>query len=193
MREHTSIKTATRGMETENERQSRLQHQISSLRSGNRTAILATLGEIRVDGDVSILPELFDLLLDQEDEQVLLEIRTLLNDLKDQEAAPVLADAINQADYQGISQYLVAACWQNGLSYGKFLDQFVEAAIRGSYETAIEAFTVIEGAMGEVEEPQRERAIRFIRSHLPEMDDQKKILLHELVKVILSYGGSVHF
>jgi len=178
-------------MEPENEKQARLKQQIAALRSGNRAAILSTLREVRIDGDVSILPELFELLLNQEDEQVLLETRTLLNDLKDQEAAPVLAGAINQAAYEGIAHHLVAACWQNGLSYGKYLDRFVDAAIHGSYETTIEAFTVIEGAIGEVDEPQRQRSVRSIHAHLGEVDDQKKILLLELVKVINSYGESV--
>jgi hypothetical protein len=72
-------------------RHNKLHGQIQSLRSGNRNAILDTLKELRSEGSVSILPELFQVLLVQEDEQIQGEITSLLNDLKDKEAAEVLA------------------------------------------------------------------------------------------------------
>ena len=72
----------------------KLRQQIASLRSSKRSAILETLKELRSYGDVSVLPELFNLMLIQEDEEVLGEITTLLNDLKDKEAAEILAEAI---------------------------------------------------------------------------------------------------
>jgi hypothetical protein len=174
-------------MEAENIQKEKLKNQISALRSGNKTAILVTLKEIRSEGDISIIPELFDLLMDQEDSQIIAETTTLLNDLKEQKAAPLLAEAINNPEYEGIVQILVAACWQNGLSYGAYLDQFVKVAIRADYATAIEAFTVIEGAIGEVEKDQRVHSIQTIQKHLPDADEQKQSLLRELVKVIASY------
>ncbi|MGW8316709.1 MAG: hypothetical protein ACWGNV_13990 [Bacteroidales bacterium] len=173
-------------MEPEND-QKKLAHQIEALRSGNRTAILASLKELRMEGEVAVLPELFDLLLDQEDEQILLDTRNILNDLKDPSAAAILAGAINKKEFEEIRSVLVAACWQNGLSYGEYLEEFVDAALHGDYMTAIEAFTVIEGAIGEVEPLRREKAMETIRSQISGVDEQKKILLDELVKVIASY------
>jgi hypothetical protein len=80
----------------------KLKQQIASLRSSNRSAILETIKELRSEGDVSILPELFDLMLIQEDEEILGEIATLLNDLKDEEASEVLAEAIANQEYEKI-------------------------------------------------------------------------------------------
>lgn len=173
-------------MEPEKE-QKKLARQIEALRSGNRTVILSALKEVRTEGEVAVIPELFHLLLDQEDEQILLETRNILNDLKDPRAAGILAGAVNQKAYQEIRSTLVAACWQNGLSYGEYLETFVEAAIQGDYMTAIEAFTVIEGAIGEVEPARREKAIGRIRAHMPGVEAQKKILLDELVRVMINY------
>ncbi|RLD89957.1 MAG: hypothetical protein DRJ29_16115, partial [Bacteroidetes bacterium] len=93
----------------------KLKQQIASLRSSNRSAILETIKELRSDGDVSILPELFNLMLIQEDEEILGEIATLLNDLKDEEASENLVEAIANQEYEKIQTPLVAACWQNGL------------------------------------------------------------------------------
>lgn len=165
----------------------KLTDQIQSLRSNNRNAILGTLQELRSEGSVSILPELFQLLLVQEDEQVQGEITALLNDLKDQEAAEVLARSIADPEYAAIRQILVAACWQNGLSYGKYLNVFTEVLISEEYPAALEAFTVLEAAIGEVEAPRRAKLAGRLRSGLDQVDSQKKNLLTAMLGTIESY------
>ncbi|MEA3462275.1 MAG: HEAT repeat domain-containing protein [Bacteroidota bacterium] len=165
----------------------KLKHQIESLRSSNRTAILGTIKELRSEGDVSVLPELFNLMLIQEDEVIQSEIVTLLNDLKDKEAAEVLAEAIADPEYEKIRTALVAACWQNGLSYGKQINTFVDVVISGDYSASIEAFTVIEEAVGELEQEERTELARSLKSKLQQVEAQKKPLVVELVKVIERY------
>ena len=174
-------------MEPENSTSNKLKNQIQSLRSGNRSAILTTLNELRRDGNVSILPDLFDLLLEQEDEQIISDIRSLLSDLKDMDAVPVLVEAIGNKDNSKILTILVSACWQNGLSYGKQIDTFAEVVITGEYEAAIEAFTVIEEAIGDLEQDERDQLMTNFKSRVKDVDEQKKPLLSELVKVIANY------
>lgn len=165
----------------------KLRLQIASLRSSNKSAILGTLKELRSEGDVSVLPELFNLMLIQEDEEILDEIASLLNDLKDKEAAEVLAEAIANPEYEKIQTSLVAACWQNGLSYGKHLTTFVNVVVSGDYSTAIEAFTVIEEAVGDIKPEERTALVRSLKSKVKQVDEQKKALFVELVKVIETY------
>jgi len=165
----------------------RLKQRIEALRSSNRTAILSTIKELRSEGDVSVLPELFNLMLIQEDQKILDEIVSLLNDLKDKEAAPVLAEAIANPEYLEIQSSLVAACWQNRLSYGKHISTFVDVLISGEYSAAIEAFTVIEEAIGELEQEDRMKLVSSMKSKLRDLDEQKKSLFVELVKVIETY------
>ena len=173
--------------ELEKSKNNRLQSQIQTLRSGNRSAIITTLHDLRSTGSVPILRELFDLILDQEDEQITDEISSLLNDLKDKEAAPLLVEAIASPVYSKIQSILVAACWQSGLSFGNYVDTFVEVAITGEYDAAIEAFTVIEEAIGDIEEPERKKLTSIIDSRMEEVSERKKPLLRELVKVISGY------
>lgn len=165
----------------------RLKQQIEALRSSNRTAILSTIKELRSEGDVSVLPELFNLMLVQEDQEILDEITSLLNDLKDIEATAVLADAIANPEYQEIQAPLVAACWQNGLSYGEYIGVFVDVLISGDYTAAIEAFTVIEEAIGELAQEDRVKLVSSMKSKIRQLNEQKKALFAELVKVIESY------
>lgn len=166
---------------------SRLKSQIQSLRSGNRSAIIATLMEVRISGSVAILPDLLELLVTQEDDQIIKEILSIFNDLKDQEAVPILVDAIGNPEYSEYTTELVAACWQNGLSYGKYADRFLAVVLDGGYAAAIEAFTVIEESVTGLEESERKHLIHQIQSRIGESSDQKRPLLTELAKVIASY------
>ena len=165
----------------------RLKEQIQTLRSSNRTAILETLKELRNEGNVSVLPELFMLLLVQEDEDILTETSALLNDLKEKEAAEILTDAIANPEYQKIQTILVAACWQNGLSYGKYIDTFVDVLVTADYSAAIEAFTVIEEAMGDLEDKERLKLAGSLKSKLHKVEEEKKALFAELIKLIDNY------
>ncbi len=63
----------------------KLKQQIASLRSSNRSAILETIKELRSEGDVSILPELFNLMLIQEEgEACVCEITYALDESQNQ-------------------------------------------------------------------------------------------------------------
>ena len=67
------------------------------------------------------------------------------------------------------------------------MDTFVEVVLSGEYDAAIEAFTVIEEAIGDLELIERERLVSDIKSRIQDADDQKKPLLSELVQVIRDY------
>jgi len=174
-------------MDAEKNKKEQLKGQISAIRSGNRTSILDALKEIRQESNIAIIPELFDLLLEQENEEIIQEVSSLLNDLKIQEAAPILAEALQNPTYKPISRMLAAACWQNGLSYGKYANTFVSLTISADYETAIEAFTVLEEAVGDLEPEERQKLILTIKHGMSGAEEQKKLLLRELVKSIESY------
>ena len=167
--------------------QDKLKGQIRALRSGNRTSIMDALKEIRDDSKIDILPELFDLLLEQENEEIVHEVSTLLNDLKLQEAAPFLAEALANPVYEPIARILASACWQNGLSYALYAESFTRLIIRADLETAIEIFTILEEAVGELEEDERNKLVLSIKHGMSGSDEHKKLLLRELIKSIESY------
>lgn len=169
------------------ESQNKLQAQIQSLHSGNKSAILTTLKELRSLGNVSILPDLFQVMLVQEDEQIVGELTNFLNDLKDPEAAEVLAKAVANPEYKAIQTVLTAACWQNGLAYGKHLGIFAEVLITADYVTALEAYTVLEEAIGEVEAVERQKLSYQLKSKLDKVDKELKPLVVAMVNTIDSY------
>lgn len=164
-----------------------LKKQLEGLHSGHRSTILETISSIRADSQVSILPSVFELLADHEDEEIRTRIAMLLNDLKLQEAAPLLAEAVNNPDYSHVAHILAAACWQNGLSYGPQAAHFVRAAIEGTYQTAVESFTVLEEAAGDLAPEERMELIRSVDQGMSRAGEQKELLLQELKKVLEQY------
>jgi hypothetical protein len=174
-------------METEERGKEKLKGQIIALRSGNRTTVVDALKEIRNESNIDILPDLFNLLMEQEDHEIILGVSSILNDLKVQEAAPMLAEAIADPAYDPIARIIASACWQNGLSYGPYAESFTRLLIRADLETAIEAFTVLEEAVGELEPLEREKMVIVIKHAMSGCDAHKKLLLRELIKSIESY------
>ncbi len=161
-----------------------LTKQIADLRSGNKGVIISTLKEVRENSDPSVLHELFSLLLEREEEEIITEIGTLLCDLKNEEAAGILAGALEKEEYRPIARILASACWQNGLSYGKYSLTFVKLALEADFETAFEAITVLEEGAHELEDKERKEIIANLTLGILEADPQKQALLHELIHSI---------
>jgi hypothetical protein len=161
--------------------------QISILRSGNITAILATIHEVRTMGNSSLLPEIFDLLLVSENEEVRNACSGLLNDLKPDESAGYLVSALKSEKYKPVRNILVSACWQNGLDYHEDVLLFADLLIYDTYTVALEAFTVIENSLGAMEERDIVRLSGKLKLGLKSADENKKRLINELLSVIMSY------
>lgn len=161
--------------------------QISILRSGNTSAIIDTIQEIREKGSITILPELFDLLLGSENDEIIKSCSSLLNDLKNKESVQYLVKALKDEKYEPVRHILVSACWQNGLDYHEEFQLFTEIVLNDNYAAAIEAFTVIESILGDL----TDRDILFLTEKLNRgielAKEDKRALIRELLSVVKNY------
>lgn len=157
---------------------------IQSLRSGNTRATLETITQLRNRGSISILHEIFELMLITEEEELLDACVKLLNDIKNKEAVLSLVDAIADPKYSPICKELVASCWQSGLDYHEHLMVFVDVAIKADYATSLEAFTVIEDCIGQVEDNTRKKSIEKLKKELDSISEDKLPLIRELISMI---------
>lgn len=154
------------------------------LLSGRTVTVVSALDEIKAKGNVAYLPLLFELLNSNPDEQVEKEILNILGTLKIQEAVPVMAEALQSAEYRSIRKKLTTACWQNGLDYKNHLPVFVDLIINEDWETGFEAFTVIENLEKFPEQEIIDRSLSSIENALPEASDKKKYFLQEILVLI---------
>ncbi|SRR6056297_139218 len=165
-------------------RKEREKKQIQALRSGNVQAIKSALEQMRATGTPEILPEIFKLMIKEPEETVYNESVKLLNDLKYQDAANVIMDAIENKQYSAIRKDLVSSCWQNRLDFHEYIETFVHIAIMEQYEIALESYSVIEDAVPEVSDKLKTRCIQTIRNHLSASSPEKRRLLEAMADMI---------
>ncbi len=63
--------------------------------------------------------------------------------LKENNAQELLIEVTGMEQDADRRRILVAACWETGLDFSKHLLFFVELAVKGNYDTSLEAMTVI--------------------------------------------------
>ncbi len=154
------------------------------LLSGRSVTVVSALEEIKVRGNIAYLPLMFDVLNSQPDEQVENEILKILGTLKIQEAAPVMAEALQSEQYRSIRKQMATACWQNGLDYKNYLPVFVDLVINEDWETGFEAFTVIENLEKLPDQEVIDLSASKIERALPEVSGKKRYFLQEILILI---------
>ncbi len=159
---------------------------ITALESSDPESIITTLYEIRNSGSVKILPVLFNLIHKKTDPGIRNEILNMLSEIKSQEAVPLITSSLDKNDYGDYMPAFIAACWQSGLDFSKYLRVFAGLFIQGDYKTALEAFTVIEESIPNASENDHMDCIRFLRDAECMVTDEKLPLYKELRKVVES-------
>ena len=165
------------------------QELISGLNSSDETTVSETIRELRIHGNIDVLPDVFSLLFSKRMENIEDEIVNFLNDIKDQEAVDPFMDAIKE--YRGKKSYerLVAACWQCGLDFSAYIDRFIELVLEEDYYTSLEAFSVIEENVTNLNSQQRSARIEFIRAKFESLSPEKRLLVNELMSLMSNVSG----
>ena len=130
------------------------------------------------------IPFLLDMLLLNQQEEIEKEITKLLGNVKDKAAVPVFIEALQNEKYIEIRKTICTACWQNGLHYHEYMPTFLQIIITGDWETAFEAFTVIDNMEFLPGEDIIEQIKRIIAPELKTANEQKKYFLEEILSKI---------
>ncbi|MFO7842919.1 MAG: hypothetical protein R6V16_03840 [Bacteroidales bacterium] len=156
---------------------------IKNLHSTNQEIIINTLKFISTDGNKDIMPEVIHLLQQTKSTVIKNEIIKILENLKDPNSAPKLIDAIEDEGYNGELPILVSACWKNGLNYEEYIETFVRIFIRGNFQLAFDAFTVIDN-MEKIKEKDADRCIKKLETSIEDISNDKRQLFNELTTII---------
>ena len=156
----------------------------ANLFSANMAKVIAALNTLKEKGNIGYLPLLFDLLNSNPETEIENEITFLLENLKIEDAVPVIIEAIQNPGYANIRKKIIVACWENGLDYSKYFQVFVDLVIHEEWETGFEAFTVIENIENIPDKEITDIARDKIHEALKDAGEQKKYLLHEILTLI---------
>lgn len=156
-------------------------NKVNRLNSTDPNVALHAITELREEGNASYIPVLIELLHSTDHAAIKSEIAGLLSELKHRDAVPLMIEAIENKKYTNELNYLVSACWGNGLDYSDHLSLFIDLMIDYDFLVAFEAHTVITNMSGKISNEIVEKESRKIKEAMLHSDDQKKELLHDLL------------
>ncbi len=163
-------------------KQEKIDEQIKkNLFSAKTSVVISAIEAIKIKGNSLYIPVLFDMLNSSPEPEIEKEITNLLGTVKDKNCVNSFVRAIEENKYKSIRKKILTACWQNGLDYSTFLPVFIDVIIHDDWETAFEAFTVIDN----LEFLPRTEIINLstakILDALPLASDQIKYFLNEVL------------
>ena len=157
---------------------------VSQLESNNPAAVMIAIREIRQHGSIRILPYLFRLMKPSTHEAIRESILMLIGELKTREAVPVIVSNLEKTDRGGDFTRLVAACWQSGLDFSSQIPFFIRIFVDGDYQTAVEAFTVIEESIMNADNAIQKSCVQLLEKSEKQVSEDKYLLYKELMKVV---------
>lgn len=143
--------------------------------------VISAIELIKAKGNKLYIPMLFDLLNSSPEPEIETEIKNLLGTVKDKTAVNSFMRAIEDEKYRAIRKIILTACWQNGLDYSTFLPVFIDLVIQEDWETAFEAFTVIDNLEFLPGAEIINFSIKKINDALPNVPEQQKYFLNEIL------------
>ncbi len=149
--------------------------------------VLAKIRELKTTGRVSILSYILDLLKSEEKEEIKSEVFVLISDLKYQQGVPIVVEYIKQLKGSENLSGLISACWQSQLDYSHHLETFADCFISGSYQDAVESFTVIEEMLWRSDKNIIESCYKYLLDSKSEVDKEKQALFMELLALLANY------
>ncbi|MBN2275907.1 MAG: hypothetical protein JXK95_16380 [Bacteroidales bacterium] len=157
---------------------------ISQLESNNPANILTAIREIEQHGNIRMLPYLFDLMQPSTHEVIRKSIILLVGELKVQAAASLIVNALEHRDLGDDYTPMVAACWHSNLDFSMHIPAFIKIFVEGDYQTAVEAFSVIEESIINAGEDLQKQCIKTLDDEAGRVSEEKYPLFRELVKIV---------
>lgn len=154
---------------------------LEDLYSAKDSVVISALNELRKSGDTTVVPYLVDLYVSSPSDHVKSETEKFLKDLKDDDAAKPLAEALENPKYKTKLENLTAICWQANIDFSPYIDTFTKIAIEGDYQTSLEAFTVIEEAIPNISQTDIRRHISYLKEEITKIEENKIPLIRELI------------
>ncbi|MCK4663796.1 MAG: hypothetical protein KAT68_13070 [Bacteroidales bacterium] len=157
---------------------------IKKLQSDNSSDIENTIEKIRINGNCHIIPEIINVIKFSTNEEVRNKSIRLLNDIKDKNAVPYIIDAIKDKENKQVIDIITSSCWQNGLDFSNYYSVFIDLIVNENYNTSLEAFTVIEEIIKNVNYEERNKSILKLKKKLKKIDADKQKLINELILLL---------
>ena len=163
---------------------------VDNLLSEDKEIVKETTLKIMDEGDLNIVPALFDILKNQElNHTTEAAVATILASIKDPKFTPLLKDAI-LANYNNpeMQAKLVRVCWESTMNYAELIPILCNLAIEGDFIVAMEATTAIEEQLKNADHD----LIHDIHKELLNSDHQNSPFAEEVLALIEQAIETMH-
>lgn len=152
---------------------------LKKLGSNDIEQVVEAIERIKTEGDLSIIPELLDILLLCKEPVIITNITSLLSDIKDSGFKTILMEKLIQASNNSEKSNLLRICWESAIDFSEYIDVFLDILLKDDFISALEASTVIENLSDNLPEEKIKGAIEQIKA-LP-ADDDKAFLFESVL------------
>lgn len=169
----------------------KIQKLIGDLNSGDASKISSALKSLQVNGDVSVLRPLVELLKTDLSHDSEVEILEFLGDLKATNTIDEIISIIKDDHFLGQRQQVLSTIWNSTLDYSGFIAEFVEIACEGNFMEALECLTILENLEGPFEEHRILECQLHLKDYIEDTitakDPQKAQIMSEIAILIKSF------
>ena len=160
---------------------------VSSLKSMKDEQVISLIQDFRENGELFIVEPLLEMIYSNRSFSLKETILELVGDIKNQDAAEIIAKTIQNHIGDQNTTELLSACWQSNLDFSNYLPVFIEILCSSDYQASFEAFTVIENSVGNIDKKSLDLYITTIESKLKIMPIEKQSLLTETIVMLESF------
>ncbi|MEY3585021.1 MAG: hypothetical protein RLZZ243_85 [Bacteroidota bacterium] len=160
----------------------KLSEALKQFQSNSETDVLAALKLFEQQGDVSILPEVFEKLRSCE-LSIEKAILGFLSDIQKIEAKAIFIQFLSDEKEQVLRQKVLTTLWNSKLTYDEHLPFFVMLASTGDFMQALECLTIIENMQGPFAEHELLESQLLLKEYVEESmneDEQKRQIMSEI-------------
>lgn len=168
----------------ENNTKNRINNIIKDLHAKEEQTVLTAIKQLRKHGTPEVIDPLLALYMKSDKESIKNDITSLLFDLKDEAAVPVLIQAIENEKYLPIQSFLISVLWQAAIDSSSYISTLVTQAIQKDYYTCLEVLSVIDSYDSTFDEAEIEDLKFDIEDAMEEADEEKRKLLQTLKMAI---------
>jgi len=167
-------------------KQERLQKLILQLNDKEESVFDKALDDLAADGDLSIMAPLSEVLFETKIRSRKTKISAFFSDIEHEPAKIEFMRVMGELTEDAKQAELLNTIWNSRMDFSEYLVDFVELAIDGSFETAIECHTIIENMDGPFDEAdilECQLLLGTYESH-PKRNKQKDLLIHDIASFL---------
>lgn len=146
--------------------------------------VIESIEKLRAKGNINNLPAILDYLIAPSQPEIEKALYNFIFDIKDAKAVEPIIAAIQNEKYLPIQKKLIEMCWQSSLKFANHIGLFVDLLIKGDFEIAFEALTVIENMEESLDPKSKEQEMSKLKNAIPTVSEDRKGWLHEAFHII---------